>query len=115
MHETILAERILRAALDQRDRQGGAPLKRLFVRIGELESISREALRAAFDEQARGTAAKGAELVLESIPATLVCEACGNAEPMRDARDASACRRCGNASLRLDGRGWTVAIGGPTS
>lgn len=110
MHETILAGQILRAALAQESRPHAARMTRLLVKVGELEAVSPDALRAAFEDQAHGTDAMGAELLVESIPARLICEACGNAEPLRHTGDASSCSRCASARLRLEGRGWTVAI-----
>jgi hydrogenase nickel incorporation protein HypA/HybF len=90
-----------------KDARGDA---RLLVRIGELEAISPEALRASFEEQARGTSAMGTHLMVESILASLRCEGCGHETPLRDVRDAVRCGQCGNESLRPEGRGWSVSI-----
>jgi len=114
VHEAILAGQILRSALAQTGRPDAPRMTRLLVKVGELEAVSPDALRTAFEDQARGTEAMGAELLVESIPAKLTCEACGNAESLRHKGDASSCSRCGSARLRLEGRGWTVSIvGGP--
>ena len=111
MHETIVAGEILREALAEGSRRGDTRITQLRVKVGELESLSPEALRTAFRDQARGTSARGAELVLEVVPASFSCERCGHSQPMRTAGDASSCTRCGHTSLRLDGRGWTVTLG----
>ena len=114
MHEAILAGQILRSALAQTGRPDAPRMTRLLVKVGDLEAVSPDALRTAFEDQSRGTVAMGAELLVESITATLICEACGNAEPLRHRGDASSCSRCGSARLRLESRGWTVSIvGGP--
>jgi len=110
VHETILAGQILCAALAEGHRRGDPRIVRLRVGIGELESLSMEALRSALCEQARGTAAGRAELTLEVMPAALVCDHCGHSDPVPLAGDGSSCRRCGQARLRLEGRGWTVTI-----
>jgi len=110
VHETILAGQILRAALAQGGGRKDARITRLVVRVGELDAVSHEALRTAFRYQAQGTTAGHAEFLVESVPASLVCERCGHSEPVRDTRDANVCTHCGNTRLRLDGRGWTLSV-----
>ena len=100
MHETILAGQILCAALAEGHRRGDPRIVRLRVGIGELESLSMEALRSALCEQARGTAAGRAELTLEVMPAALVCDHCGHSDPVPLAGASHrASRRVGPTAL----------------
>ncbi len=96
MHELALADSIVRIALAHAD---GRRVVRVDVRVGRLRQVVPAALEFAFGLVAEGTAAEGAELVLEDVPAAGVCRACGEeselpAFPLR-------CGACGGLDLEL--------------
>jgi hydrogenase nickel incorporation protein HypA/HybF len=96
MHELALADSIVRIALAHAD---GRRVVRVDVRVGRLRQVVPAALEFAFGLVAEGTAAEGAELVLEDVPAAGVCRACGEeselpAFPLR-------CGACGSLDLEL--------------
>lgn len=76
MHELSIMQSALEVALDQA-RQAGAPrVCSLHLRIGALSGVVPEALEFAFKALTPGTAAEGAELVIEGVAARFWCPTC---------------------------------------
>jgi hydrogenase nickel incorporation protein HypA/HybF len=98
VHELSIAEAIVGIA----DRHAaGRTVTRVEVKVGHLRQVVPSALEFAFELVAQGTAVEGAELVLEAVPATGRCRACGRHSeldgfPLR-------CAGCGGLELELLG------------
>ncbi len=114
MHETVIAQQIVHAVLDEMDRRGASACRTIDVEIGQLEGLRAEDLQAAFDLESADTIAEGAVLQVTTVPATAVCPSCKAAKPFelphsRDhALPKAVCPDCG-ASLELrGGRGFVV-------
>ena len=69
-------ESALNMALDQTKKAGASRLYAIRLRIGALSGVVPESLRFAFEALARGTAAEGAELSIENVPARFWCAGC---------------------------------------
>lgn len=114
MHESLLAEEILAAALAEAGRRGARSVTRLRLRLGDLEGLSPEGLRAAFEERARGTPAADATLAIERVPGRGVCTECGEPAGLGPPEDAHgpppalACGACGGRIRIVQGTGWTL-------
>jgi hydrogenase nickel incorporation protein HypA/HybF len=76
MHELSIMESALNLALDQATKAGGSRLYGIRLRIGVLSGVVPEALQFAFEALAPGTAAEGAELSIEHVPARFWCASC---------------------------------------
>jgi hydrogenase nickel incorporation protein HypA/HybF len=74
MHELSIADALVDIVLRH---AGERTVVRVHVRVGHLRQVVPSALELAFDLVARDTAAQGAELVLEPVPAVGRCRACG--------------------------------------
>ena len=68
---------------------------RIVLRIGALSGVEPEALRFAFDIAARGTAAEGAVLDIESVPAAVYCPRCRREFEGAAGSFIFACPSCG--------------------
>ncbi len=77
MHELSIMESTLDAALDEARRAGASRVLGIRLRIGVLSGVVPEALQFAFEALTPGTAAEGAELVFDSVPARFWCVPCG--------------------------------------
>ncbi len=115
MHEGLLAEAILSAALAEAGKRGARSVTRLRLRLGALEGMTPEGLRAAFEERASGAIAAGASLAIERVPGRGVCTECGEpaaleapAEEAPGAPAAGACAACGGRVRVVQGTGWTL-------
>ncbi len=114
MHESLLAEEILAAALAEAGKRGATSVTRLRLRLGALEGLSAEGLRAAFEERARGTIASTASLAIERVAGRGVCTECGESRTLEPAGEAhgppavGACPSCGGRLRIVQGTGWTL-------
>ncbi len=114
MHETVIAQQIVQAVLDEMDRRGASACRTIDIEMGQLEGLSAEDLQAAFDLEAADTILEGAVLQVTTISATAVCPSCKAAKPFElphshdHALPEAVCPDCG-ASLELrGGRGFVV-------
>jgi hydrogenase nickel incorporation protein HypA/HybF len=96
MHELALADSIVRIALAH---AGGRRIARVEVRVGHLRQVVPSALDFAFGLVAEGTAADGAELVLEEVPAAGRCRACGEESELPEF--PLRCAACGGLDLEI--------------
>ncbi len=76
MHELAIMDSALNLALEQARENGAERIHVLRLRIGDLSGVVPEALEFAFEALATGTAAEGAELVIDRVPARFWCETC---------------------------------------
>lgn len=100
MHEAGLMQSVLELAFSQTAEAGATRIERLLLRVGDLSGVVPEALQIAFDAAAPGTAAEGAELILESVPVECWCELCG--ADFRPQDIIYSCPHCGQISARLE-------------
>ncbi len=114
MHETVIAQQVVRAVTAEMEQRGASACKSIDIELGELEGLDPRELQAAFDQEAADTPVDGAVLQTTLIPATAVCPSCKAAKPFELPRGhghemtQALCPDCG-ASLELrGGRGFVV-------
>jgi hydrogenase nickel incorporation protein HypA/HybF len=76
MHELSIMESALNLALEQARLNGAVRVHALRLRIGALSGVVPDALQFAFEALTPGTAAEGAELIIDNVPARFWCQAC---------------------------------------
>ena len=99
MHELSLMEAVRELALEQARAHGAERIAAIGLRIGSLAGVEPEALRFAQEVVMAGTAAEGAVLRLEVVPARFHCEPCQ--APFTAEQGDCFCPRCGVPSRRL--------------
>lgn len=77
MHELSIAHSLVELALEEARQAGIEPVSALYVRVGALSGVVREALEFSFDVASAGTPLEGARLVIEEVPVTVFCRTCG--------------------------------------
>lgn len=92
-------ENALALALDSARQAGAQRVLAIRLRIGSLSGVVPEALQFAFEALATGTAADGAELAIEHVPARFWCATCASEFGADDL--FSECPRCGIPSTEL--------------
>jgi hydrogenase nickel incorporation protein HypA/HybF len=75
MHELSIALSLIEGAEDEAAKHQGR-VQALYVRIGPLAGIVKEALLSAFEMARDGTMLEGARLVLEDAPVVAICPEC---------------------------------------
>ena len=76
MHEFAVAQRLQEIVEQEALPYGGAPVTRIWLRIGRLSSVVPEALRFAFAAVSRAGCADGAVLEIEEVPLSIRCRPC---------------------------------------
>lgn len=77
MHELSVCQALVRQLKDIAQREDAARITKVVVQIGPLSGVEAQLLRQAYPIASAGTVAATAELVLESLPIRVRCEACG--------------------------------------
>ncbi len=98
MHEYGVCEGMLDAV---RARAGGRQVAAIRVRFGVWHAVDAAALADAFESVAAGTEAADATIELVTVPAQIVCRACGSTEDSTDL--LAVCPRCASTDVELTG------------
>lgn len=99
MHELALTEGIINIINSQRETERFSRVEEIRLRVGEYSGIIPDCLRDCFPIAAKGTAAEGARLVIESVPASFRCTDCGYEGPIE--RKSACCPDCGSLGVRM--------------
>ena len=99
MHELSIMQNALHQALREARLAGAARVHEIRLRIGVLSGVVPDALRFAFEALTPGTAAEGAVLTIEEVPARFWCAAC--LKEFVSANFYAECPDCGNPSGEL--------------
>ncbi len=73
------------------ERAEGARVRRVVVEVGKLSLVSPDSLRFCFEAASQGTAAEGAELVIEQLEGRGRCRVCGAEVTMESPVTACGC------------------------
>jgi hydrogenase nickel incorporation protein HypA/HybF len=98
MHELAIADSIVVIASRH---AAGRRVTRIDVRVGHLRQVVPDSLAFAFELVSTGTEVHGAELVMEEVPATVSCFACGAAGVLETF--PAVCTVCGSLDVELTG------------
>ena len=99
MHELAVTQGILDIALDAAAENSAERISRIRVAAGALNGIVDASMQFYFEFLAKGTAAEGAELTLEVLPARGECRACKAGFELKEL--SWACPECGALGLRI--------------
>ena len=115
MHETVIAQQVVRAVLAAMEQRGATAVKAIDLEIGQLEGLGAKELQPAFDIQAAGTPAEGAILSVSVTLASAFCPNCNDERPFELPQGQShqelpkiLCPECGAPLELRGGRGFTV-------
>jgi hydrogenase nickel incorporation protein HypA/HybF len=76
VHELSIAVSLVEAVCEKAESLGDVRVEAVYVRLGPLAGVVKDALLFCFDEAARGTAIEGARLEIEDVPLTVLCPIC---------------------------------------
>jgi hydrogenase nickel incorporation protein HypA/HybF len=94
MHELSIALSILELAAEESERQGGAVVAAIHLRLGPLSGVVRTALESAYGLAREGTEFDQAELIIEEVPLMTYCPGC-EAERAPPSLQQLICPICG--------------------
>ena len=100
MHEVALCQSLVDIIRDQQRERGFSRVRRVIVEVGALGHVDPHALAFAFDVEARGSPADGAELEIEEIGGKAWCMDCSRLVAV--ARRGDACPGCGGYGMIVE-------------
>ncbi|WP_165984776.1 hydrogenase maturation nickel metallochaperone HypA [Streptomyces sp. YIM 98790] len=104
MHELSIAAAVAERAGEVARAHGAARVEAVRLRVGELSGVVPDALRFSFGLVTEDTAAAGAELIVEEVPALARCGGCGERFAV-GCPPRLACPHCGRGAADvLSGR-----------
>ena len=99
MHELAVTRSLIDLVDREAKKQGFTRALEIRLKVGTYSGIVPECILDLFPYAAKDTAAEGAELVFEKVPARFACPDCGYEGPV-ERRDA-CCPSCGGTALRM--------------
>jgi hydrogenase nickel incorporation protein HypA/HybF len=76
MHELSIALSIVDMAIEEMERQNSGRVAAIHLNVGILSGVVPAALRASFELARESTVLANAELVIEEIPLSALCDTC---------------------------------------
>lgn len=102
MHEASIARQLVRAAVEQGQKNGVRKITRIQGWVAETETLSRESIALQASAQAQGTIAEGAAIDLDLVHVEARCAGCG--EVYRPEHHLLLCPGCGGTEAALLGK-----------
>jgi hydrogenase nickel incorporation protein HypA/HybF len=93
MHELSIALSIVDLAAEEAERRG-ARVAAVHLKLGPLSGVVPEALASAYELAREGSPLAEANLVIEEVPVTAYCAACGTERPVVSVQEL-CCSHCG--------------------
>lgn len=94
MHELSIAMSLVDAACEEADGLDAGRITALYLRLGPLSGVVKDALLFSFDVAAADTQIAGARLVIEDMPVVIMCPSC-NEERQIESVQRFRCPACG--------------------
>ncbi len=100
MHELSIALSILEIAEEESQRQGGARVTAIHVKLGPLSGVVKEALLSAFELACEQTPMEGCRLVLKEVPIVVYCPHCEGERSPVSVQEIRCCD-CGTPTPKI--------------
>ena len=94
MHELSIAISIVEMAQEESERRGNAQVLAVYLRLGQLSGVVKEALLSSFEMACEATPLAGSRLLIEEIPVEVFCPTCDGPR-MVDSIQWFCCPDCG--------------------
>jgi hydrogenase nickel incorporation protein HypA/HybF len=101
MHELSIAQALVEQAQDIAKQNHASCVTSITVAIGALSGVDHDALQFVFPMAAEGTVAQAASLIVDTVPAQVMCHACNQSS--NPELPSFACRRCGSDNIEITG------------
>jgi hydrogenase nickel incorporation protein HypA/HybF len=100
MHELAIALSIVDGVLEEAERHGTAQVETVYLRVGRLSGIDKDALLFSYRIACEDTALVDSRLVIEDIDVVIQCPKC-RAERPTQSFPFLLCAECGTAGERV--------------
>ncbi len=99
MHELAVTRSLIDLVAREAEKQGFQRALEIRLKVGAYSGIVPDCILDLFPYASRGTAAEGAELVFETVPARFTCRDCGWEGELEKHRDQ--CPDCRSTALKM--------------
>ncbi len=93
MHELSIALSMIEMATEESEKRGGARVDALYLKLGKLSGVVKDALLFSWEVACQGTPLAGSRLVIEEIPVVVHCANC-RADKTMDSINYFLCPVC---------------------
>jgi len=100
MHELSIALNILEVAGEESERRGGTRVEAIYLRLGVLSGVVKDALLSAYELASVQTAFANCRLVVEEVPILIDCPNCHAERPIRSLQ-CFECAECGSSGSKI--------------
>lgn len=76
MHELSIALSIVDIATEAVQNNGGGTVEVLYLKLGKLSGVVKDALLSTWEIACAGTQIEGSQLVIEEVPVVIHCSSC---------------------------------------
>ena len=97
MHELSIALSMIEMATEEAERRGGARVNALYLKLGPLSGVVKDALLFSYEVACHGTLLEGSQLIIEDVPLVIYCRACQSERQLESVQRFS-CPVCGTLS-----------------
>lgn len=97
MHELSIAMSIIEGASQEALQRGGAQIHAVYLKLGPLSGVVKDALLFSYEVASNGTMLEGSRLVIEEVPVVIYCSDCQK-EQMLESIQRFCCPVCGTLS-----------------
>jgi hydrogenase nickel incorporation protein HypA/HybF len=94
MHELSIAMSIVDLAQEESERRGGVQIKAVYLRLGLLSGVVKEALLSSYEMACEDTSLQGSRLLVEEVPVLVFCRQCDAQRPVHSTQ-MFCCSECG--------------------
>lgn len=102
MHELSIALSIVDIATEAVEKNGGGNVEALYLKLGQLSGVVKDALLFSWEMACAGTPIEGARLIIEEVPAVFHCPSCDE-ERVLDSISHFACAVCNEPAPMIFG------------
>ncbi len=99
MHELSIALSIVEMAEEEAQRRG-VQINAVYVKLGALAGVVKEALLSSYDMASEGTPLQGSRLILEEVPVVVLCPTC-QAQRTLGSVQWFCCSECGTPTCEV--------------
>ena len=100
MHELSIAASIVDSESEAAAAYTGARVKEVRLKIGALASVIEDSLQFCWGITVEGTALEGSKLVIQTVPVSIHCAACGRDGEL-ESLQSFRCPHCGEPATDL--------------
>jgi len=100
MHELSIVQNVVEVAEQAVIEAKANRVEAVYLRVGVLSGVVRDALEFAYDVATKDTLLEGSRLVVEEVPIVLYCADCGADRVLNDIRTIR-CPACGAATVNI--------------